>query len=501
MATNTSWLQRIPSLPQAKPIATPKQSTTFTSLRTGQFPHHPRAQKVPKPERPPNFGDSGDLGNEMWWNNPSARKATPEQRAPEYSDQGTSTLPLLTRDNLPDSMLFPGMEGSPDIPPEMEPDDAPEAEVRAPSDVVGKWNEDKAKSPYAPIPPFVPKDAQGNPVTPDSLSSQIAQFPQNNPPKWWQRAIAAGVGAGEGVANAGGHMRHPIDIGASVNAIENPGYANKLEAWRSRVVPQELQLQLASQIRKAQMDQAKAQSEAEYKQAAAGMMGGRQKYYEALATGRQTIPANDAVVAATKGMIPKGTPLTAAEIDTVLKLPQGTTAKNTVLQPGAQMVDQTGKVLATNTNQRPGAAPRPIVTSPQQIVFDPVTGKEIARNTNNRQFAPRAAGRGTAPQQVSEDIENRKQQRLAAAEQQFILDHDEAKLATNKARAQNQYEQEIIRHHGTVAPQGQQQQGASASSGRSTGTGAYAVTAPDGSTHRFATPQQAKQFSDLIGVK
>lgn len=424
-------------------MTAPKQSATFTSLRTGQFPHHPHAQKVPNPEVAPNFGDDG-------------------------MTTGAPSLPPLTRDNLPDSMLFPGMmdedwstpEETAAPPPEMQEEEDPQAVPSSATvdERMSGRNEKLANSPYAPIPPFEPKDREGNPVTPNSLSGQLAQFPQNNPPKWWQRAIAAGVGAGEGVANAGGHMRHPIDIGASVNAINHPGYQDKLEAWRSRVVPQELQLQLASQMRQAQIAQQKAQNEGQYKQAQAQQAAAQAKRYEALAGHYAAMDANASVVAdpnlvkASGGAITLGQKVPTAVARDVYKAAATAAAKNSVLAPGAQLADPTGKILANNTNPR-GAPPRPIVTNPQQIVFDPVTGKEIARNTNNRQFAPRAAGRGGAnPQQAFTDIENLHQQSLANAEQQFLQDRDETKLAANKQKAENAYRAAIIRHHGTVAP-------------------------------------------------
>jgi len=58
-------------------------------------------------------------------------------------------------------------------------------------------------------------------------------------PKWWQTALAAGLGAGAGWSNAAGRTRTPIDIGAATEGILHPGYQGRLEEWQSRVMPVE----------------------------------------------------------------------------------------------------------------------------------------------------------------------------------------------------------------------------------------------------------------------
>jgi hypothetical protein len=483
-------MQKIPQMTQPVKPPNPRATVpTFTSLRTGQWPKHPRAQKAPGMERPPNFSDEGDIGNTVWWNNPAVARGTPEQRAPQYSDDGAldySTFPaadplgILPDPPEPsaktylDAVAATGfrpssdsiMESNPSSLAEIDPDErqddteidpdeqqddimAPPASIADPTANIDARNANVAAGPDSPVPGFFPTHPGPNgpvPTTPQSYSDQIGQFPTNNPPKWWQRALAAGVGGMEGMANAG-HARRPIDINQSIQAIENPGYQSKLESWRSKVIPQEIQLDLASKIRQAQMAQAKQQADSAEKQSLAKMYDARAGYYQQLPATRM-VTVTPEMEEASNHLYKAGTSIPAANArDIFTRASQQ--ARMVVTKPG-DIVFQNGNKVAENTNPR-FAPPRPVVTGPQQIVFD-ANGNKVAENTNQRQFAPRGNGRGIAPQQAFTDIENRKQQRLGAAEQQFLQDHDKEKLAANKAKIQNQYAQEIIRHHETVAP-------------------------------------------------
>lgn len=386
-------------------------------------------------DTPPNFGDDGNLA---------------------------ATLSALHRENLPDNMLFPGMlnedwsspePSAPQMPEEEPTDETPPFD---PSAAVNDRNQGIAAGPN---PPFMAKDAGGNPVNAESMSRELAQFPERTPPKWWQRAGAGALGALAGIANAGGHMRHPIDVSGATEGILHPGYQDKLESWRSRVIPQELQLQLAAQMRQAQLAQQKQASEAQLKQAQSEAALGQAKRWNATADHLATLDRNATITATPElakisgGSISPGQRLPVAVARDLYKAAAAAAVKMTVLKPG-DVAMQGGEQVGENTNPR-FAPQRPIVTRPQDIVVDPVTGKEIARNANHREFAPRVgrAGGGKDPQQAFTDIENMKQQSLAAAERQFLQDHDQEKLAANKAKAQSAYEKGIIRKHGTVTPQ------------------------------------------------
>ncbi len=71
----------------------------------------------------------------------------------------------------------------------------------------------------------------------DWLERLVGQAPVKTQPNWLQRLGAAAVGAGEGWSNAASRTKHPLDIGATVDAIEHPGYKSKFEEWQSRVAP------------------------------------------------------------------------------------------------------------------------------------------------------------------------------------------------------------------------------------------------------------------------
>jgi hypothetical protein len=97
----------------------------------------------------------------------------------------------------------------------------------------------------------------------DALEALVKQRPVQGAPSWWQRVAAAGLGAAEGYSNAAGRIRHPIDIAASTQSILHPGYADKLAAWQSRVMPAQAALELESQKLAAQekAEQISAQAE------------------------------------------------------------------------------------------------------------------------------------------------------------------------------------------------------------------------------------------------
>ncbi len=86
------------------------------------------------------------------------------------------------------------------------------------------------------------KDAKGQPIGPPVMTK----------PKWWQTALAAGIGGGAGWVNAAGRIRNPIDINAATQGILHPGYEGRLEEWQSRVMP--MQQQMAAQEKYEQIE-------------------------------------------------------------------------------------------------------------------------------------------------------------------------------------------------------------------------------------------------------
>lgn len=439
MATNTSWMQRAQTrIPHVPKLQTPRQEATFTSLRVGQYPHHPHKQPTPKMDAPPNFGDQGDA----------------------------AAMAPLTRENLPDSMMFPGMlpeDGS--QPPVLPPDEDESVEPSSASDPTSNANVRNQGVASSPNPPL------SNPTTPDALNRELAKFPERTPPKWWQRVGAGAVGALAGIANAGGHMRHPIDVSGAAEGILHPGYQDKLETWRSRVIPQELQLQLAAQMRQAQLAQQKQASEAQLKQAQGEQAMAQAKRYAALADHYAAQDANASVVAtpelvkASGGAIALGQKVPTAVARDVYKQAATAAAKMTVLKPG-DVAFQGGNKIAENTNQKPAGnvnewAVRQAAANGEKWAVDALRQRQQDQiNARIASRAPRDPLAHELAEQRLEDsrakgfdtIEQQKQAALSAAQRQFNVDHDENQYAANAQRAQTAYEAAIQRHGGTVQP-------------------------------------------------
>lgn len=101
----------------------------------------------------------------------------------------------------------------------------------------------------------------------------LGDYPEKKAPSWLQRIAAGAAGGLAGWSNAAGRAR-PIDIGKMTESIEHPGYESKLEAWRSRVAPAQMQVELEGQRAAAQQKSAETAADIAYKQAHANYMNG-----------------------------------------------------------------------------------------------------------------------------------------------------------------------------------------------------------------------------------
>lgn len=101
----------------------------------------------------------------------------------------------------------------------------------------------------------------------------LGDYPEKKAPIWLQRIAAGAAGGLAGWSNAAGRAR-PIDTGKLTESIEHPGYESKLEAWRSRVAPAQMQVELEGQRAAAQQKSAETSADIAYKQAHANYMNG-----------------------------------------------------------------------------------------------------------------------------------------------------------------------------------------------------------------------------------
>lgn len=98
--------------------------------------------------------------------------------------------------------------------------------------------------PQAPAIATAPADPYGYAAKNAALSAELAKYPVRTPPKWWERALAGGLGGAVGYVNAAGRTR-PIDVRDATEGILHPGYAEKVAEWQSRVGPLQQAAELA----------------------------------------------------------------------------------------------------------------------------------------------------------------------------------------------------------------------------------------------------------------
>lgn len=225
-------------------------------------------QQSQKTRRVPHL--AGGLQNYFDSDTPDATAAPPpDDLAREIAD---SNIPPLVAQPAPVNDLG-GISAYNVVP--LGPDDYVPAEPPpptaggAPSGAFAPAPASPPSSPFAP--PTAPPPSAAIPYS-DALTEQeklSGQYPIMQAPKWWQRVIAGGAGALAGWSNAAGRTRNPVNIAAVQDAIEHPGYAEKLEEWRSRVIPAQTKAEIESKRFGAQVEQQKLANETALKGAEA----------------------------------------------------------------------------------------------------------------------------------------------------------------------------------------------------------------------------------------
>ena len=306
--SNLSWLQRVPT----------RGAVSFTSLRTGQWPKHPRPVKEERPEKPPAFMADGDNPDGQSWmqkfraDPTSADPATYDPAAGDLASQDPSVAPwwlspALTQGMedtpqkwqdplVPDDQILPplpeGMASQTGQRGEWDNANKPMPENTGSGNWMDLPRKQASASPDSAAlasdvpngqsqPGDSPADIHGTPNMPTmapipgaaeraaDLRDQLRQYPENKAPSWWQRVAGIAAGAGAGISNAGGKTRRPIDIGAMEQAIQNPGYAQKVEQWNSQYAPMAAQVNMDVAQRQAQLAATKEAREAANEQSMA----------------------------------------------------------------------------------------------------------------------------------------------------------------------------------------------------------------------------------------
>lgn len=238
----------------------------------------------------------------------------------------------------------------------------------------------------------------------DKLEGIQGAYPEKTPPKWWQRGLAGVAGGLAGWSNAAGRTRNPIDIAHVSDEILHPGYADKLEQWKSRVVPSETAVQLEGQKSAAQWKGQQIQNETELKtaQGKAAMQHG--DYWEKRADWERNQWKID----------PKTGNLYNTVNGTVV--PKAQTAEDRArIAHSLGATDAQATEYALNgkiTTPKPATtgAPRLQPAPPGTALVDPVTGKAVFTNP------------ARTPKEVDPLVEELRQQRL-----------DDQKLKTSEA--------------------------------------------------------------------
>lgn len=454
---NLSWLERIPS---AKP--------SVTSLRAGQWPKHPRAQPKSKPEVAPNYMDDGgiatDVAEDPWWYNQSARKESPMERAPQYTDSGTTpgnapsaawiqaiqngTLPPIDPPSGPaDVPSDPQDQGSglpfpngfwsaptPDPSYAQDPDSEPNPTTAETPLVGGRPSIQRAAEPDAdqqddtPIhgTPNSPGGAMpgSSPSSVDRYKQLLNEFPENKPPSWWQRAAGAAAGFGAGMANAG-HIRRPIDINSFRQNFLSPGYDAKLEDWLSKAQPAQSLVGLEAAQRKAQLDAQKTQSEADYRKAMGDYAEAHAK--SLTAPGRNMVEVTPEMETASHGLLKRGTMIGQQDLKELVH--------DTMVAPTPAKV-QTVKIL---TDEFSKALGQPVGSEVPTAVYE--QGLKNMKTANPTKWGAYIQAAGGDPQKAlqmakQDAISTHNQERNPMAEALAV-----DRLQENKAKANDAIDQ------------------------------------------------------------
>jgi hypothetical protein len=441
MASNTlGWLQRAQTHP-----------ATFTGLRTGQWPKHPRPVKEEKPGKDPAFLDDGAPSQgPSWLQNVQQPQPMDEVYRPDAGSAPDTpfwqnpVLAQMLQDN-PNLMPTQTDSGSASTDSLSQPGQAAPAEPTSPSSATpnGQFQPDDQ-----------PADIHGTPGMPApnpdwakhlaALQAKLdpdqpGGYPVNKAPAWWQRVLGGIAGGAAGVSNASGHTRHPIDIGAMKQNILSPGYQDKLNQWNSEYAPlaaevnmdaAQRQAQLAQQ--KQQLEQQKVASEDQYRQAEGKRAEAQANYWNGIGK-TNMVKVTPALSKMSEGAYEPGQMVPGAVAEKVVDRWQ-TKTKGIVVPLGSRLVDSEGNIIV---DAAPVEKPAPNVTD-AQLAYLAAQGDEQAKKALDLRVQQHNQER-TPPNPEVQAIreENRESRRINDNQTT-----DERKIAA-EAQAQARYQSQV----------------------------------------------------------
>lgn len=254
----------------------------------------------------------------------------------KFDDQGNVIIPYGLQGMSPaDTQGIPGMALGRGVvnqltPPEQqvpdaEPPPATAPPTDAPTGTQGYGDDEHEIGPPPPTPPVAPVGptaprTQFGDLAQRSITKILGDDTKQNPgppvmqtPKWWERAIAGGIGAAAGWSNAASRARTPIDIKAATEGILHPGYAEKMAQYQSQIPPLEKATEIAGQVGAYGQKMAMDQSEIDLRKAQADYARGM---------GRTEMIVTPELERLSKGVYRAGTRIPTTQVGAVLKAEQ-----------------------------------------------------------------------------------------------------------------------------------------------------------------------------------
>lgn len=319
--------------------------------------------------------------------------------------------------------------------------------------------------PNAPLPKPYDQRAVDYQNAMQTEAALAAERPVLNKPKWWERAGAAALGAGAGWSNAASRTKQPIDIEAAGDNILHPGYQSKLAQWQSRMVPAQEQVKIlgeqvgaqrAADVAESQIEQRRAQAEAERK---------RGLYWDQLGNARM-VEVTPELSEASGGIFKPGQQVPAATATELARIAAGKYEKpeKTIAVTDTELAKRIGVKVGTlvpyslyqagvNAANRPerNLNPSDVLLHPKDFTPDQVKkAQEMFDKEHRAAVDPNIPKPMTNAQKVQ--IESRKNNRLNMLDRKtktaIALDPErEAELRAaqedQKQEIQDQYENEI----------------------------------------------------------
>lgn len=381
MSSNTGWLQHIPN-----------RQVSFTSLRTGQWPKHPRPVHEEKPGKPPAMLDQGTPPQSRDTLFGILKDPTEPDTRPDWMKSGAPPSAWW--------MQSPTAGVDPQIASDgwqSQSGERGEWDNTVPSDVGQvdsrpdwmKSPDTLKRNPDAPTPPGdeaadlhgVPNPPPGIPGAAERMADyrdQIRLYPEKTDPKWWQRLAGAAAGAGAGWSNAASRTRHPIDIGSLQENILHPGYAEKVQKWNSQFAPMQAAVNIDASQRAAQLAQAKEQSAAGLQSAQAELAQARAK--AASLPSKSMVDVTPEMATASKGLLRPGMKITGQDLKELIH--------DTLTTPTPDKI-QTVKILTEEFSKATG---QPIGAEVPTAVYETAIRNMKAANPTKWAAYVQAAG-------------------------------------------------------------------------------------------------------------